>query len=98
MKDHGRVAVCGSISTYNNPEVKGHYFFETIITKRLKLQGFIGAEYQADWPAATTQVAKWIVEGKVNHKEHVTDGFDQTPQALIGVLTGKNTGKAIVKI
>eukprot|EP00058_Branchiostoma_floridae_P000733 XP_002586221.1 hypothetical protein BRAFLDRAFT_109548 [Branchiostoma floridae] len=98
MKDHGRVAVCGSISTYNNPEAKGHYFFETIITKRLKLQGFFGAEYQADWPAATTQVAKWIVEGKVKHKEHVTNGFDQTPQALIGVLTGKNTGKAIVKI
>eukprot|EP00058_Branchiostoma_floridae_P000735 XP_002586223.1 hypothetical protein BRAFLDRAFT_109550 [Branchiostoma floridae] len=98
MKDHGRVAVCGSISTYNNPEVKGHYFFETIITKRLKLQGFIGAEYQAEWPAATTQVAKWIVEGKVKHKEHVANGFDQTPQALIGVLTGKNTGKAIVKI
>ncbi|XP_078663362.1 prostaglandin reductase 1-like [Branchiostoma floridae x Branchiostoma belcheri] len=98
MKDQGRVACCGSISTYNNPEQKGQYVFETVVFKRLKLQGFFGAQYEKDWPAAATQVAKWILEGKVQYKEHVTSGFEETPQALIDVLTGRNTGKAIVKI
>ncbi|XP_019626175.1 PREDICTED: prostaglandin reductase 1-like [Branchiostoma belcheri] len=98
MKDQGRVACCGSISTYNNPEQKGQYVFETVVFKRLKLQGFFGAQYEKDWPEAATQVAKWILEGKVQYKEHVTSGFEETPQALIDVLTGRNTGKAIVKI
>ncbi|CAH1244687.1 PTGR1 [Branchiostoma lanceolatum] len=98
MKAQGRVACCGSISTYNNPEAKGQHIFEAIVVKGLKLQGFSGAAYEEDWPAATTQVVKWIREGKVKYKEHVTSGFDQTPQALIGVLTGGNTGKAIVKV
>ncbi|CAH1250130.1 PTGR1 [Branchiostoma lanceolatum] len=48
--------------------------------------------------AAPEGIDCYFDNGKVKYKEHVTSGFDQTPQALIGVLTGGNTGKAIVKV
>ncbi|XP_066265873.1 prostaglandin reductase 1-like [Branchiostoma lanceolatum] len=90
IKVHGRVACCGSISTYNNPEAKG------VEAAGVLWRGVTGG--LARGCHTGDDMNRGVNPGKVKYKEHVTSGFDQTPQALIGVLTGGNTGKAIVKV
>lgn len=100
MRDYGRIAVCGAISVYNKklsewpkvpvPEV-------AFITKQLTMKGFLIWVYANRWMEGITKVKEWIVGGKIKYHETVTDGFENTPQALIDMLQGKNTGKAIVK-
>jgi len=38
-----------------------------------------------------------VQEGKIQVKETVVEGFEKTPEAFIGMLTGKNMGKMVVK-
>ena len=37
-------------------------------------------------------------QGKLKYNEHIFNGFDKMPEAFLGLFTGENTGKAIIKI
>ena len=37
------------------------------------------------------------MQGKLKNKETVTEGFDNMFDAFLGLFTGANTGKAVVK-
>jgi len=39
-----------------------------------------------------------VAEGKIRWTEHVTEGLENAPKALIGMLNGENRGKALVKV
>lgn len=39
-----------------------------------------------------------MAEGKLKFKIDFVNGFEECPNALIKLLTGKNTGKVIVKV
>ena len=41
---------------------------------------------------------KWVKEGKLKYKEHVTEGFESTADAFIGLFKGENIGKSLVKV
>ena len=43
-------------------------------------------------------MAEWIREGKVKYREDFVDGLEQAPEALIGMLQGKNFGKLVVRV
>jgi NADPH-dependent curcumin reductase CurA len=45
-----------------------------------------------------TAMAGWINTGEVKVEETVTEGFENTPNAFMGLFTGENTGKMIVKV
>ena len=38
------------------------------------------------------------MQGKLKYRETVTEGFDNMFDAFMGLFTGKNTGKAVVKV
>ncbi|CAG0901801.1 unnamed protein product [Cyprideis torosa] len=101
MNLFGRVAVCGCISMYNEED---HSKFTVpaiepqVLFKQLKIEGFIVVRWKDKWYAAAHQMAKWITEGKIKYREHVTVGFENIPTAFIELFDGKNTGKAIIKI
>jgi len=98
MNLFGRIAVCGSISAYNATELPtGPYPFGTFIGKQLRMEGFIVYRWVKEMPAAITEMAKWMQEGKLKHQEHITKGFENMPKAFFGLLRGENTGKAIVE-
>ena len=40
----------------------------------------------------------FFFQGKMKYKESVTEGFENTVPAFIGLFTGQNVGKAVVKI
>jgi len=99
MNLFGRIAVCGSISAYNEIDPpKGPYPFGDFIGKQLVMEGFVVKRWAKEMPAAITELAKWMKEGKLKHQEHITQGFENMTKAFFGLLKGENTGKAIVQI
>ena len=42
-------------------------------------------------------MAGWIKEGKLKYREDIVEGFENLPQAFIGMLEGDNIGKRLVK-
>lgn len=99
-----RIPVCGLIANYNDtalpvgPDRLG-LLARTILTKRLKMQGFIIFDDYADrYPEFLTQMSTWLKEGKIKFREDVVDGLENAPQAFIGLLEGKNFGKLVVRV
>lgn len=40
----------------------------------------------------------FFMQGKIQYREYVIEGFDNMPAAFMGMLKGDNVGKAIVKM
>lgn len=102
MNVYGRVAVCGSISSYNNMNEITDLPKATILQpflnmQQLSMQGFIVYRWIDRWTEGITAMKDWIIEGKLKYFETITDGFENMPQAFIDMLSGKNTGKAVVR-
>ncbi len=96
---HGRVCICGQISQYNNtrPEM-GPRLLGTLIVSRSKVQGMLVTDYMARFPEGLAQLTAWVKEGRLKYDETIVDGFENTPQAFIGLLQGQNTGKMLVRV
>lgn len=121
MNDFGRVAMCGSISTYNlktnrsktkntsnvfNSNSNDLFFCHLathrpiepiIISKQLKVEGFIVNRWFMRWDEGVAKLSKWILAGQLKYRETISNGFDNLPTAFIGMLRGENIGKALVK-
>jgi len=94
-----RIIICGSISVYNETSVPmGPRVETTLIKNSALMQGFIVSNYAAKFPEAIIQLSSWLQAGKLTYSETIIDGFDQVPQAFIGLFEGQNNGKMIVKI
>ena len=69
-----------------------------VLVKRLTLRGFIVFDFanqQADFLA---EVGPLVREGRIKYREHIVDGLENAPCALIGLLRGENFGKVIVRV
>ncbi len=99
LNQHGRVPVCGMISQYNNerPEA-GPTNLSSIIGKRLTLRGFIVSDYADRAGEFYADMKKWIERGDVQRRETVVEGIESAPEAFIGLFSGENIGKMLVKV
>lgn len=68
-----------------------------LVTNELYMKGFIVRTYLNRWMEAIGQNTKWYKEGKLQNQETVTEGFEHMPKAFIGIMSGDNWGKAIIK-
>ncbi len=95
----GRVLVCGQISQYNleTPEM-GPRNLWNLITKQARIEGFLVFNFANDHEIARARLAKWVQAGKLKYREDVVEGFENAPQAFIGLLNGANFGKMLVKV
>lgn len=101
MNLFGRVAVCGSISSYNadmkDPPL-APVVQPSLVFKQIKMEGFVVSRWRDRFAEATDAMYAWVKEGKLVYQEHVYEGFDNMPHAFIGMLRGENTGKAVVDV
>lgn len=103
MKDFGRIIVCGAISQYDLPPEKRYGIRNLfhITAKRITMRGFVTDPVSftpEQFDEGRKTLAGWLKEGKLTSEFTVRDGFDQLPSALLGLLTGKNTGKMMVRV
>jgi NADPH-dependent curcumin reductase CurA len=94
-----RIPLCGVISEYNVAEPRGIRNLRSILTNRAKLQGFIVSEQPADRRAAALKdLGAWVASGQIKYRETITEGLENAPKALIGLLKGENFGKQLIKL
>lgn len=62
------------------------------------MEGFMVYRWADRWLEGYNQMLQWFDQGLLKNKETVTEGFEKLPSALIEMLRGGNTGKAIVKV
>lgn len=97
INQHARIAVCGQISQYNAVKApQGPRKLWYLITKQARAEGFLVYEFQDRWPEARREMAQWIHDGRLKHRETITDGIDNAPEAFIGLFEGENIGKQLV--
>jgi NADPH-dependent curcumin reductase CurA len=98
MNAFGRIALCGLISQYNAIDPYGMKNIGSLLINRIKLQGFIVSDHLSRWPEALKDIAQWIRQGRIKYRESVVEGIENAPAAFIGLLSGKNFGKQLVKL
>ena len=95
---HARIPLCGQISLYNTTQIAVGPRLQPILLSRSSLmQGFLVSDYRHLFQEASVQLAQWMTEGKLKFTDTIVHGFDQLPSALLGLFTGKNTGKMVVR-
>ena len=61
------------------------------------MEGFLATRWLDRWEEGITQMAQWVMEGKIKTPQTIVEGFEKMPDALIGLFTGANKGKMVVK-
>lgn len=99
INDFARIVVCGQISMYNSDKPNiGPRPQPFLLIHKATMQGFIITQYMNRFAEGIAQLAQWFMSGKLKHAESIVEGFENTPRAFIGLFSGENLGKQIVKI
>jgi NADPH-dependent curcumin reductase CurA len=93
-----RFAICGMIGEYNATEPMCFRYMMRVIAMRIRLRGFIYTDYLSRLDEFHRDMAAWIASGAVTSRDTVVAGLEQMPQAFLGLFSGANTGKMLVKL
>ena len=97
-RQNARFAICGMIGGYNSGKPAAFRYIMRVITMRIRVQGFIYTDYLPRLGEFHRDMGGWIASGKVAARDTVVDGLDKTPEAFLGLFSGANTGKMLVKL
>ena len=104
LNKFARVPVSGLVAQYNGVG-KGDgtdrlpATMREILSKRLTVRGFLNYEFAGEHYAAfLREVGAGIADGRIRYREDIVDGLENAPEALIGMLEGRNFGKLIVRV
>lgn len=94
-----RVVLCGDISTYNHegPPPALHNL-RYVMGKRARVEGFNTLDHWGHYEQAAAQLRAWVDDGRLRHREHVLEGLDRAPEALVRLFAGEHLGKLVVQV
>lgn len=97
MNVHGRIPVCGMISTYNGggDGVTGLF---NMIYKRIRMEGFVATDFAHLNAQFVSDMTGWLKSGKIKYQETILNGFERAPEGLIGLFEGRNSGKMLIHV
>lgn len=103
LNDFARIPVCGRIANYSDTSPppgpdRTVQLMGAVLTKRLRIQGFIVRDFASQTKDFAREVGGWIREGRIKYREDVVEGLENAPEAFMGLLKGKNFGKLLVKV
>jgi NADPH-dependent curcumin reductase CurA len=99
LRTYGRIVGCGSISRYNDAEpAVGPRNLFMIVTKRLRIQGYIISDHYDRFPEFAEKAREWVSSGQLRYRETVIDGIENAPDAFLGLFRGESVGKMLVRV
>ncbi len=103
LNPFARIPVCGLIAHYNATDLPAGpnrvpLLMHSILVKRLTFRGFIVSDYAAQFRDFMSDMSGWLREGRVKYREDITDGLENAPRELIGLLKGENFGKKMIRV
>jgi NADPH-dependent curcumin reductase CurA len=97
-RQNARFAICGMIDAYNSGEPTSLRYIMRVIAMRIRLQGFIYTDYLGKMGDFYREMGGLIASGQLKARDTIVDGLEQTPQAFLGLFSGANTGKMLVRL
>ncbi|MCY8104745.1 NADP-dependent oxidoreductase [Bacillus mojavensis] len=101
LNEFARIPVCGAISSYNaenEADDMGPRVQSKLIKTKSLMQGFIVSDYANRFSEGAKQLAEWLKDGKLHYEETITEGFENIPDAFLGLFKGENKGKQLIKV
>lgn len=98
LNNFARIPLCGLISEYNEPEPPPGPNLIPVVTKRIKVQGFVVRDHSDKRSEFIKDVSGWLDEGTMNYKEDIVEGLKNAPDAFLELFTGEKFGKLIVQV
>ncbi len=104
LNTYARVPVCGLIAQYSaTGQSAGPNLLpatmRAVLTRSLTLRGFINTEFVPEHYAEFLKtVSAGLADGRIRYREDITEGLENAPAAFMGLLQGKNFGKALVHV
>jgi NADPH-dependent curcumin reductase CurA len=103
LNNFARVPVCGLIAHYNATDLPAGsdrvpLVMHSILVRRLTFRGFIVWDFASQFPDFLRDMSGWLREGRIKYREDITDGLENAPRELIGLLRGENFGKKIIRV
>lgn len=97
-RNNARFAICGMIEAYNAAAPMSFRFIQRIISARITLKGFIIFDYFPRMAEFYRDMGPWLASGAIQSRETVADGLEHAPEAFLGLFTGENLGKMLVRL
>ncbi len=99
MRPFGRLALCGAISQYNAERpAPGPSNIWLMVPRRLSMRGFIVGDHDDTAGEYLSHATGWLADGKLRYRETFVDGLDHAVDAFLGLYTGQNLGKMLVRL
>jgi len=99
LNRYGRIVACGSIAGYNATEPQpGPRNLFLVVTKRLRMQGFIVFDHFDRWGPFLAEVGPLVADGTIGYRETIVDGIERAPEAFLALFAGDNVGKMLVRV
>ena len=100
MKEGGRIVCCGVVSQYDtaNPEPGPRGIPGLLVTKRMRMEGFVVYDYASDYAQARKQIRSWIESGELVPRMTEFTGLESAPGAFVELLGGGTVGSTIVRV
>ena len=95
---HARFAICGMIEGYNSAEPTELRYLMRVIGQRIRLQGFIVSDFTDQAADFYRDMGGWLGDDKLKREETVVEGLEKMPDAFLGLFSGNNRGKMLVKV
>lgn len=103
LKRGARVPVCGYIAHYDH-EVQHVWIHDRAVLANLTERNIVATEFlvtefeESHRERFLRDVTAWIEAGMLTYTEQFVDGLENAPTALLGLLSGANLGKQIVRV
>ncbi|MFL0355292.1 NADP-dependent oxidoreductase [Erythrobacter sp. GH1-10] len=94
-----RVVICGGISRYETgslPAGPENYF--NLVFRRGTMAGFIVLDWAGEFPGIRKRLEAFVQDGRLKYQEDIQEGFENAPETLQRLFTGKNRGKQMLKL
>jgi NADPH-dependent curcumin reductase CurA len=98
LRLHARIVLSGMVSQYNDEKVIGPRNLWNLSVTRSDILSFMFTEELDLQPAFVRDVGGLLAQGKLNYRETIRDGLENTPAAFLAMMRGENIGKMIVKL
>jgi NADPH-dependent curcumin reductase CurA len=98
-----RVPMCGVIAHYNDAaggeRDRLPITMLEIVRRSLLVRGYINVEFvEEHYDTFLREIGPRVRSGDIRYREDIVDGFEKVPETFIGMLAGRNFGKALVRL
>lgn len=99
LNNHSRIVLCGQIALYNLSRMdRGPRMGPQLLIHRTRMQGFNVYDYRSRFPKARAELSRWLCDGRLKGPVNIICGFENIPEAFLGLFRGDNIGKQLVKL